>query len=199
MVGESRSVPSVPLSSRPGSLTPSSCRSLSSFGPSLPPAFHSPVLRSSLRSSLRCSSFGLTHSSRRACDSCPSSPRTGAGERAPARYTSSSLGFRHFVHTALPSASPGTGPGPCHSLSSFTPFHVPSLVYASDSRPFRSSSLWFLVSHVPRHFVPLHFTLFTALRCSLHSPRNRAARFTRVSRQGRSLPRASPFPPLGRP
>lgn len=30
------------------------------------------VLRSSLRSSLRCSSFGLTHSSRRACDSCPS-------------------------------------------------------------------------------------------------------------------------------
>ena len=39
-----------------------------------------------------------------------------------------SLGSRRFAHTALPSASPGTGPGPCHSLSSFTPFHVPSVL-----------------------------------------------------------------------
>ena len=58
------------------------------------------VLRSSLRSSLRCSSFGLTHSSRRACDSCPSSPRTGAGLRAPVPCRRGAFSLRS--RTALP-------------------------------------------------------------------------------------------------
>ena len=67
-------------------------------------------------------------------------------------------GFRHSVHTALPSASPGTGPGPCHSLSSFTPFHVPSLVYASDSRPFTLFTRFFIrlrSSHSGPFLIPL--------------------------------------------
>lgn len=64
--------------------------------------------------------------------------------------------------------------------------------------------------------VPFHSTLFSALRSGENPPgtgpaasvSRSTARYThlaslvplgRVSRQGRSLPRASPFPPLGRP
>lgn len=115
------------------------------------------VLRSSLRSSLRCSSFGLTHSSRRACDSCPSSPRTGAGERAPARYTSSSLGFRHFVHTALRRASAGTGPAASVSRSTARYTHLASLVPLGRVPKGRSlpRSLRSLPSLVPSSHSPL--------------------------------------------
>ena len=66
----------------------------------------------SLPSSLRSSFVPLVlgPSSRRACDSGSSSPRPARVNGRRFLHTSLHLGFRHSVHTALPSASPGTGP-----------------------------------------------------------------------------------------
>ena len=111
----------------------------------------------SLPSSLRSSFVPLVlgPSSRRACDSGSSSPRPARVNGRRFLHTSLHLGFRHSVHTALPSASPGTGPREAvrssflfTSASRYSPFVTRSVRFSTFTRGRRPGPLLTVASRV---------------------------------------------------